>query len=172
MYLMIMIMIIKEGWHSCQVPYGLTFSGACYARLASFVRFCSTLYFIFLGGAEASATAWPFGRGHRVSECRTRVFLKTHVEVPRQLSRRKVGGSRPGFMARLQTLQILHITVTVIGKHRIVWLALVIDSPQGLTFTWRGCCGLCFWRKPTELTHSFVFCSCVYFCLYGPFSCI
>ena len=120
MYLMIMIMIIKEGWHSCQVPYGLTFSGACYARLASFVRFCSTLYFIFLGGAEASATAWPFGRGHRVSKCRTRVFLKTHVEVPRQLSRRKVGGSRPGFMARLQTLQILHITVTVIGKHRIV----------------------------------------------------
>ena len=31
---------------------------------------------------------------------------------------------------------------------------------------------LCFWHKPTELAHSFIFCSCVYFCLYDPFSCI
>ena len=28
------------------------------------------------------------------------------------------------------------------------------------------------WHKPTELAHSFSFCSCVYFCLYGPFNCI
>ena len=29
------------------------------------------------------------------------------------------------------------------------------------------------WHKPTELAHSFLFCSCVCFCLfYGPFSCI
>ena len=28
------------------------------------------------------------------------------------------------------------------------------------------------WHKPTELAHSFLFCSCVYFCLYGPFNCI
>ena len=40
------------------------------------------------------------------------------------------------------------------------------------TFTWWGCCGLCFWHKPTELAHSFLFCSCVYLCLYGPFTCI
>ena len=33
-------------------------------------------------------------------------------------------------------------------------------------------CGLCFWHKPTELARSFLFCSCVYFCLYGPFNCI
>ena len=26
--------------------------------------------------------------------------------------------------------------------------------------------------KQTELAHSFLFCSCVYFCLYGPFNCI
>ena len=28
------------------------------------------------------------------------------------------------------------------------------------------------WHKPTELACSFLFCSCVYFCLYGPFNCI
>ena len=39
------------------------------------------------------------------------------------------------------------------------------DSTHGLTFTWWRCCGLCFWHKPTELAHSFLFCSCVYFCL-------
>ena len=27
------------------------------------------------------------------------------------------------------------------------------------------------WHKPVELVHSFSFCSCVYFCLYGPFNC-
>ena len=44
--------------------------------------------------------------------------------------------------------------------------------PRGLTFTWWGCCSLCFWLKPTELAKSFLFCSCVYFCLYGPFNCV
>ena len=28
------------------------------------------------------------------------------------------------------------------------------------------------WHKPTELAHSFLFCSCVYFCPCGPFNCI
>ena len=44
--------------------------------------------------------------------------------------------------------------------------------PRGLTFTWWGCYVLCFWHKPTELAHSFLFCSCVYFCLNCPFNCI
>ena len=43
---------------------------------------------------------------------------------------------------------------------------------RGLTFTWWGCRGLCFWHKPTELAHSFLFSSCVYFCPYDPFNCI
>ena len=46
------------------------------------------------------------------------------------------------------------------------------SCPPGLTFTWWGCCGLCLWYKPTKLAHSFLFCSCVCFCLYGPFNCI
>ena len=28
------------------------------------------------------------------------------------------------------------------------------------------------WHKPTECAHCFSFCSCAYFCLYGPFRCI
>ena len=37
---------------------------------------------------------------------------------------------------------------------------------------WYGCYGLCQGHKATELAHSFLFCSCVYFCFYGPFNCI
>ena len=51
------------------------------------------------------------------------------------------------------------------------WI-MKIQSPYGLTFTWWGCYGLCLWHKPTELPHSFLFCSCVCFCLYVPFNCI
>ena len=48
----------------------------------------------------------------------------------------------------------------------------LFSSHHSLTFKWWGCCGLCLWHKPTELAHSFLFCSCVCFCLYGPFNCI
>ena len=44
--------------------------------------------------------------------------------------------------------------------------------PHGFTFTWWGCSCLCLWHKPTELAHSFLFCSCVCFCLYGTFNCV
>ena len=53
--------------------------------------------------------------------------------------------------------------------HRIMFCTIV---PTGLTFTWWGCCGFCLWHTPTELAHSFLFCSCVCICLYGPFNCI
>ena len=43
---------------------------------------------------------------------------------------------------------------------------------RGLTFTWWGYYGLCLWHKPTELAHSFLFCSCVCFCLHGSFNCV
>ena len=43
---------------------------------------------------------------------------------------------------------------------------------RGFTFTMWGCCGLCFWHKPPELAHSFLFCSCVCFCLHGPLNSI
>ena len=46
------------------------------------------------------------------------------------------------------------------------------SCPHGLTFTWWGCYSLCQRHKPTELAHSFSFCSFVCFCLYGPFNCI
>ena len=44
--------------------------------------------------------------------------------------------------------------------------------PRGLAFTWWGGYGLCLWHIQTELAHSFLFCSYVYFCPYGPFNCI
>ena len=44
--------------------------------------------------------------------------------------------------------------------------------PHCLVFTCWGCCSLCLWHKPTEPAHSFLFSSCVNFCLYGPFNCI
>ena len=47
---------------------------------------------------------------------------------------------------------------------------LLKTRPRGLTFTWWGCHGLCLRHKLTELAHSFLFCSCVCFCLYGPFN--
>ena len=37
--------------------------------------------------------------------------------------------------------------------------------PRRITFTSWGYCGLRFRHKPTEHAHSFLFCSCVYFCL-------
>ena len=58
-----------------------------------------------------------------------------------------------------------------LGKCPLSWVWR-FSRPHGLTLTWWGCYGLYFWHKPTELAHSFLFCSCVYFCLYGPFNCI
>ena len=43
---------------------------------------------------------------------------------------------------------------------------------HGLSFTRCRCWNLCFWHKPSELAHSFSFCSCDCFCLFGPFNCI
>ena len=54
-----------------------------------------------------------------------------------------------------------------------LWCCVFPDlsvGPRGLTFTWWGCRSVCFRHKPTEPAHSFVFCSCVYFCLYGLFN--
>ena len=46
------------------------------------------------------------------------------------------------------------------------------EHPRRLTFMWWECWGICFWHKPAELAHSFLFCSCVYFSLYSLFNCI
>ena len=39
----------------------------------------------------------------------------------------------------------------------------VTSSLSGLTVMWWGHYGFYIWHKPTELAHSFLFCSCVYF---------
>ena len=45
-----------------------------------------------------------------------------------------------------------------------------LRNSRELTFRRWGCCGLRERQKPNELDHSFLFCSCVYFRLYGPFN--
>ena len=47
------------------------------------------------------------------------------------------------------------VCVCVWNKCAIEILWLVLNGPHGLTFTWWGCRGLCFWHKPTEFAHSF-----------------
>ena len=58
-------------------------------------------------------------------------------------------------------------TPTVEVTPGAVWsLPIPSGSPS------RGDVTVYVWHKPAELTHSFLFCSCVYFCLYGHFNCI
>ena len=57
----------------------------------------------------------------------------------------------------------------------LVWWYIIISQSvlwkvPGLTFSWWGCYGLCHRHELTKLAHSFLFCSCVCFCLYGPFN--
>ena len=59
----------------------------------------------------------------------------------------------------------LHSTLSLV-------LCCLDTRPRGLTFSWWGRYGLCHRHKPTKLAHSFLFCSCVYFCLCGLFNSI
>ena len=59
---------------------------------------------------------------------------------------------------------------TIVNEEPVfVHLFVTRLSPRGLTFTRWGCCGLRY--KATELAYSFLFRSCVFFCLYGSFNC-
>ena len=51
-------------------------------------------------------------------------------------------------------------------------LSSTTESPHRPHLHVVGCCSLSFWLKPTKLAHTLSSCSCVCFCLYGPFSCI
>ena len=76
---------------------------------------------------------------------------------------------------QLLAVKLAHLTPDLTSHLREVGTGF--DLPQkhshcGGRSIWWGCCSLCLWREPTELAHSFLFCSCVCFCLYGHFSCI
>ena len=73
---------------------------------------------------------------------------------------------------RLANLEAVLWKACVSASISIVQLVVKTVCPRALTFTWWGCCGLCFRLKPTELVHSFSFCSCDCFCLYVPCKCI
>ena len=64
------------------------------------------------------------------------------------------------------------VMITWTARQPICYIS-VDPRPRGLSFSWWGRYGLCLRYKPTELVPSlFLFFSCVYFCLYGPFNCI
>ena len=82
-----------------------------------------------------------------------------------------------------QNNRSLHPSVTYWHSHHVNLLAVLGGStylfgasplwrPCGLTFSWWGCYGSCLRHKPTERAHSFLFCSCVCFCLSSPLNCI
>ena len=47
----------------------------------------------------------------------------------------------------------------------LIWVPSGSPSPGGDVMVY-------VWHKPAELSHSYLFCSCVRFCLCGPFNCI
>ena len=51
-------------------------------------------------------------------------------------------------------------------------LCSIIRVPAGSPSRGGGFCDLRPWHKPAEFAHSFLFCSCVYFCISCPFNCI
>ena len=60
------------------------------------------------------------------------------------------------------------------------WTILSLCTPQEVVFltcppgspSRGGDIAVYVWHKPSELAHSFLFLSCVFFCLCGPFNCI
>ena len=88
--------------------------------------------------------------------------------------------SSSGFLSALSVLSTIYLFVKVSLSPDIIlcgWLGLKhqltnYSFPRGLTFTWWECYSWCFWHKPAELAHSFLFLSGVYFGHYGPFNCI
>ena len=53
-----------------------------------------------------------------------------------------------------------------------LWTTTFYGVPMGSPSHGGNVVVLCLWHIPSELAHSFLFCSCVCFYLYGPFNCI
>ena len=68
--------------------------------------------------------------------------------------------------------------MVTIFRHLISWPVLpfggyfIVDSPPLGSPSRGGDVTVYDWHKPIELAHSFLLCSCVYFCLCGTFNCI
>ena len=65
----------------------------------------------------------------------------------------------------------IHLSTSTFTCMQTCLMSTYASGPRGLIFAWWGCCSLCIWHKPSELAHSLLFCSRVYFCLYGSFNC-
>ena len=76
------------------------------------------------------------------------------------------------YLADLVQLYVLFRYLHSSSDDRTFRIPIFKTGPPRITFTWWGCCGSCLWHKPAKLVHSYLFCSCVRFCLYCPFNCI
>ena len=67
---------------------------------------------------------------------------------------------------------VLPVSMILTASWQSVWNASTAYTvPTGSPLR-AGDATVCVWHKPVELDHSLLFCSCVYFCHYGPFNCI
>ena len=109
----------------------------------------------------AVPSLWSFVFGVVVLKC---------VWKGRERQGSRLTAFRPSDRQAIATSQMLDIPSILC---QMVWVDLhFFKRPRGLTFTWWGCYGLCFRHKLSELVQSFLFCSYVCLCLYGPFNCI
>ena len=95
-----------------------------------------------------------FWRERRAEADRTAVLLLTNLESYRLTA-------RPHRLTK-QDLTIPHLTTPHLATPHFKYVPAGSPSRDVTVYVW---------HKPTELAHSFLFCSCIYFCLFGPFNC-
>ena len=152
----------------------------------------SIIYMIFNVHTDVNACDCTLGCTDTVGESALKVDTEPERKIPCRTGESYLRQRRSGPMlhqlSRIPTCDCFYTFCQCMAsaaciklnlkQSKIIWLILIsviwffsLDAcPIELTFTWWGCWGLCFWLKPTELAHSFLFCSCVYFYLYGPFN--
>ena len=94
-----------------------------------------------------------------------RILARLHLAVS---GRKRAAFGSTGFRSRTKrgSYFIVRHLLSETQRHRAaVWVPMISPSRGGDVTVY-----VC--HKSTELAHSFLFCSCVCFCLYGPFNCI
>ena len=103
------------------------------------------------------------------------VFLK--ISSAQQLEEVKRERKKVNWQIVISTL--LYFSKNVLSNKKNILKSIVENKICQLTFqipvgspSLGGDVTVYVWHKPTELAYSFLFCSCVYFSLYGPFYCV
>ena len=102
--------------------------------------------------------------------CKWKVWSKWHLSVIKMAFKSDQNGICQIKIAFKSDQNGIYCTFCLSLSQSLMWLPHVrvpVGSPSP-----GGDVTVCVRHKPTELAHSFLFSSCVYFCLYGPFNCI